>query len=711
MLRTYPENALEKIEFTAVQQLLQAKCQMAETKDLVANIRFHTQIGYLDTALRQTKEYLQAMNSADPFPGAYTISVAKPLQLLRIPNAVLSAADLQQLQRLALSINQIQKWFKKQDGLYAKLGLSMEGLQYEPEINAIIAAAIDANGNIRDAASEALGSIRSSLATTRQQQRRSFEQSSRKHARQGYLADIGEGYLNGRRTLAVLREYKRIVKGILHGESEQGKIVFIEPESTIELNNEVVGLEQAEARELHRILQELSARIAPFHSLLSTYAELSIHFDFVQAKALLAKDMQADMPLLSPHPGVHIIKGYHPLLWLHNQRQGKTTQPISIRMDKHQRLLIISGPNAGGKTVSMKTVGLLQMMLQAGLLIPTDPSSEMGIFKQLFIHIGDTQSIENELSTYSAHLKDMKYFLEHANGKTLFFIDELGSGSDPTLGGAFAEAIVEELAQRRAFGIITTHYLNLKVMAGRVPGIFNGAMAFDEAEMEPLYKLEIGKPGSSYTFAIAHRSRLPQEVIARAQALTDEDHFRLDKMLHRAEQLSVQLQRKDEALEQKLLEQGRLKQKYDALIDKETKSQAQATLRLQNKIKETELAYLRDMERKFKQIIVQWKQAEDKGEVIKAAEKVLFKKRQIAQNAKAERKADKKYTPVGKLPEVGDLVKNDTNHQVGTVTEITGKRANVKIGKMIFNVQLAEWTVVRARSLEKKTAREINKEK
>src|SRR5690606_21425447 len=251
-------------------------------------------------------------------------------------------------------------------------------------------------------------------------------------------------------------------------------------------------------------------------------------YDFIRAKALLARDMNANMPRINAQPGTHLIKAYHPLLLLHNKALGKPTFPLTVSINYENRILVISGPNAGGKTVSMKTVGLLQLMLQAGMLIPADDTSELGIFKQIMIHIGDTQSIENELSTYSAHLKDMKYFLDHANGKTLFFVDELGSGSDPNLGGAFAEAIVEQLAQKKAMGIVTTHYLNLKVMAGKVPGIFNGAMAFDEEQLLPLYQLVIGKPGSSYTFSIAQRSGLPKHVIERAKQITGKGHFKLE---------------------------------------------------------------------------------------------------------------------------------------------------------------------------------------
>jgi DNA mismatch repair protein MutS2 len=295
----------------------------------------------------------------------------------------------------------------------------------------------------------------------------------------------------------------------------------------------------------------------------------------------------------------------------------------------------------------------------------------------------------------------MKYFMDFANGKTLFFIDELGSGSDPNLGGAFAEAIVEELAKRHALGIITTHYLNLKVMAGKVPGIMNGAMAFDEDKLEPLYQLNIGKPGSSYTFAIAQRSGLSPEVIDRARQLTERGHFKLDKMLHQTEQQSQKLAAKEKEVDKILKKNKELKEEFEELMDKERKEQHLDTLRLQNKIKKDELDYLRDMERKFKQIIVDWKKAENKGDVITAAENVLFKKRQVQANAAMAKKADKTYDVLGGVGKVGDLVRNKDNHQVGKVTEVRGKKAIVQIGQMPFNVTLDEWVVVRKKEMPK----------
>lgn len=702
MMLLYPARAVEALEFDKICQLLKEKCRTDGARERVENIRFHTKLEYVERELLQTREYKSTLRTDDRFPNDFTKNISKELKLLSISNASLSGEQLLSFQHLAQNTKDILLWFKKNESLFNNLRAIAENITYEKQIVEIISSVIDDTGTVRDNASRELMNIRSDISSQRSRLRKVFEGILRKLGKQGYLADISESFLNGRRTVAINAEHKRAVKGIHHGESDSNRIVFIEPEETIELNNELFSLERAEAREIKRILSETTAAIAEYQPLLVGYYELAGTYDYIRAKALLAEDVNGDMPRISPHPGVNLVEARHPLLYLHNKKQEKPTIPLNIKLDRHSRMLIISGPNAGGKTVSMKTVGLLQLMAQSGMLIPADTTSEIGIFKQVMIHIGDTQSIEHELSTYSAHLRDMKYFMDFANGKTLVFIDELGSGSDPNLGGAFAEAIVEELARKHTIGIITTHYLNLKVMAGKVPGIVNGAMMFDEDKLEPLYKLHVGKPGSSYTFAIAQRSGLPQAIIDRARKLTERGHFKLDKMLLRTEQQSVQMAKKEKQLDGLIKEQKDLKKEYEELIDKEKLEQHHSTLKLQNEIKKQELDYLRDMERKFKQIIQDWKKADNKQDVIAAAESVLFKKKQIKANATAAKKADKNFYTIKGTPQVGDLVRHKVNHQIGTLSEIKDKRAIVMIGKMPFNVALEEWVKVKKKERKKK---------
>jgi DNA mismatch repair protein MutS2 len=695
MLQVYPAHAADALEFNKIRSLLLDKCRTDEARARVEAMRFMSRIELIEKALKQTAEFRLTLGGGDYFPGEFTRNLSQELRLITVQGAVLTGDSLAALSTLAKTIQAILLWFKGHTGFYPTLEALTEGVTYEKDIVSIIGAVIDDMGQVRDNASRELVQIRASLSSARQTVRRTFEHILRRLSKAGHLADISESFMNGRRVVAVAAEHKRTVRGILHGESDTAKTVFIEPEETIELNNSVFTLEREEGREIHRILQATTEALSPYAPVLQKYYHLVGLFDFIRAKAVLAQDMGADLPALSPHPGLSLVNAFHPLLLLQSKGTSKQVIPLNLHLDRSSRILIISGPNAGGKTVSMKTAGLLQMMTQAGLLIPADPRSEIGIFKQLMIHIGDTQSIEHELSTYSAHLKDMKYFMDFANGKTLFFIDELGSGSDPALGGAFAEAIVEELANKNAIGIITTHYLNLKVMAGKVPGIFNGAMMFDEENLEPLYQLVTGKPGSSYTFAIAQRSGLPPKIIDRARQLTERGHFKLDKILHQTEQQSVRLGGKEKQLDELINENEKLKETYARLIDKERLKQHYETLKLQNKIKKEELDYLRDTERKFKAIVQEWKRTEDKGEVIKAAENVLFRRKQVAGNAAAAKKADKNYDTIGGQPQVGDLVRHRTGHQVGTVTEMRDKKATVRIGKLPFQVGIEEWVVVR----------------
>jgi DNA mismatch repair protein MutS2 len=494
--------------------------------------------------------------------------------------------------------------------------------------------------------------------------------------------------------VAVFAEHKRQVKGILHGESDSRKTAFIEPEETIELNNEVYSLEGEERREILRILKDLTAKLSVYAPLLTTYLQMVGEFDFIKAKAKLAIDVNGELPNVVDKAHIDLKEAYHPLLFLYNKNSNKKTIPVSLKLDDKSRILVISGPNAGGKTVSMKTIGLNQLMLQSGLLVPVHPTSSMGIFKQLFIHIGDTQSIEFELSTYSSHLMHMKHFIEVANGKTMFFIDELGSGSDPNLGGAFAEVIMEELCRRHAMGIVTTHYLNLKVMANHTQGIINGAMAFDEKNLMPMYQLTVGKPGSSYTFAIAERIGLPQHLINRARKLVDDEHFQLDKLLNNTEKTLQIVDKEKKDLQRLLKENERLKKEMEVVLDKERHIQQVEILRQQNKISEDRIAYLKDMERKLRQIVLDWKKSDNKQEVIKHLHDLLFnKKEQIVVN-KLAKKVDNKFKELSLPIEVGCLVKLKKNYQVGEVKEIRGKRAIVQIGVIPMNVELADLVVV-----------------
>jgi DNA mismatch repair protein MutS2 len=694
-MRLYPESAAVQLEFDKVKSLLHAHCKTEYAKEKATSLRIHTKRDYIELELRQTYEYKLLLQQAQYFPNDFISNISKEIKLVAIPGATLSGEQFLLIRKLCDNISNIFRWFDaERRSAYAALTNVIKDSYYEKAIIECIDEILDEQGVVKDNASETLQRIRLNLYKRRNELRRVFDKVLSRLAKAGYSADIDESFSSGRRVVAVFTEHKRQVKGILHGESDTRKTAFIEPEETIELNNEIFSLENDERREVQRILKELTAKLSVYASLLRNYLDITGEFDFICGKAKLAVDVNGQFPNLSDKAHVHLIDAYHPLLYLYNKTNGKKTIPVTITLDDKNRILIISGPNAGGKTVTMKTIGLNQIMLQSGLLVPVHPNSQMGIFKQLFIHIGDTQSIEFELSTYSSHLLHMKYFIESANGKTLFFIDELGSGSDPNLGGAFAEVILEELCRRHSFGIVTTHYLNLKVMASHTPGIINGAMAFDEKHLQPMYKLMVGKPGSSYTFSIAERIGLPQAMINRARKLVDEEHFTLDKLLNNTEQNLQQIDKEKKELQRLMKENERLKKEMEVVMDRERHRQQVEILKQQNKISEDRMIYLKDMERKLKQIVLDWRKSENKNEVIKHLQDLLFKKKEAIVVNKLAKKVESKYKELNQTITIGSLVKLKKNYQVGEVKEIRGKRAIVQIGLLPMNVDMADLIAV-----------------
>jgi len=510
----FPASAPVQLEYDKVKALLAGFCQTEYAKSKAEDLRIHTRIQFIEQELSQANEFKVLLQSGQHFPNEFTQSIQRELKLVAIPGAALSGEQLLLIRKLAENTHQLFRWFDKDRKVtYPWLSQVIAGTQYEKAVIKLIDTVVDETGQVKDSASEELATIRMNLYRKRNELRRVFDKIVGKMNKLGYLADIEESFMNGRRVLAVFAEQKRMVKGILHGESDSRKTSFIEPDETTGLNNEIFSLEHEEGREVYRILRKLTQDLSLYTDLLNAWYLVCGEFDFIKAKARLAIDGHANKPLIRDRSQLKLIDAYHPLLYRYNRSQGKPTIPVTLSLDEKQRILVISGPNAGGKTVTLKTIGLLQLMVQSGLLVPVHPDSEMGIFKQLMIHIGDTQSLEFELSTYSSHLKNMKHFMENANGRTLFFIDELGSGSDPNLGGAFAEVIMEELARKHSFGVVTTHYLNLKVMANKVSGIINGAMQFDEKNLLPLYKLIVGKPSSSYTFYIAEQIGLEKRLM------------------------------------------------------------------------------------------------------------------------------------------------------------------------------------------------------
>ena len=695
-MKLFPESAILQLEFDKIRLMLSEHCTTEFAKTKAEQLRIHTRKEFIEPALQQTHEYKLIIQSHLQFPDESSFHLGRELKLLSIPGAVLNGEQFIRIKKLCVHIKQVFRWFDEERKLaYPSLFLVIKDTWYEKVIVELIDEVLDPFGTVKDDASEELYRIRIALNKKRNELRRLFDKIVKKLNKDGYLADIEESFMNGRRVLAVFAEQKRMIKGILHGESDSRRTSFIEPEETTDLNNQLFSLEHEESREINRILQSLTSRLSIYAALLTEWFEVVGEFDFIRAKAKLAMDYVGNYPTVHDKAIINLINACHPLLYLYNKKSNKHTIPVSISLDDKNRILVISGPNAGGKTVTLKTVGLLQMMLQSGLLVPCSPDSEFGIFKQLMIHIGDTQSLEFELSTYSSHLKNMKYFMENANGKTLFFIDELGSGSDPNLGGAFAEVIMEELARKHSLGIVTTHYLNLKVMANKVPGIMNAAMAFDENNLLPLYKLIVGKPGSSYTFAIAERIGLHPSIINKARQLVDEDHFSLDKLLNRTEQDLQQIDKDKNDLNILLRENEKLKKDMESVLNKEKHEQQIELLKHQNKISEERISYLKELERNLKALVIEWRKTEDKAPVIKMMNALLFKQREKQVAEKQQKKLNEKFEEVGGNIELGAKVKMKNSRQVGVVTELRGKKAIIQVGVIPITVELKDLIVVK----------------
>lgn len=700
-MRLFPESALIQLEFDKILELVAQHCKTEYALEYSKNLRINNHIQYIENALHQTHEFKLILQAGQYFPLDFTLNIHKDIKLLGISGASLSGEQYNLIRRLLDNAADIFRWFDtERREAFPAMAIVIKDSYYEKALRAMIDEVLDEVGQVKDNASEDLQKIRQSLYRKRNEQRRIFDRLIQKMNKQGYLADIEESFINGRRVLAVFAENKRMIKGVLHGESDTRQTAFIEPEETTGLNNEIYSLENEERKEVYRILRQLTAQLQPYSPLMQGYLDIIGTYDFIRAKAKLAIEMEANLPMVVNRAHMELIKAYHPLLFLYNKRAGKETIPLNIKLDDQSRILVISGPNAGGKTVTMKTIGLNQLMLQAGLLVPVQPDSIMGIFKQLFIHIGDTQSLEFELSTYSAHLQHMKYFIDLANGKTLFFIDELGSGSDPSLGGAFAEVIMEELARKHSMGVVTTHYLNLKVMANRVPGVINGAMQFDEEKLSPLYRLVVGKPGSSYTFSIAERIGLPKALIQKARKLVDEDHFSLDKLLNKTEQDLQKLQFKEKDLNHLLKENERLKKEMERVLDKEKHQQQVELLRQQNKIKEDQLVYLKEMERKLKAMVIEWRKTDNKEEVVKLMQALLFKQKEKTTAEKKSARIDRQFIELSEVPLEGDRVKLIKNRQVGILKEIRGKNAIVQVGMIPITTSMKDLVKIMDREEE-----------
>ncbi len=711
----YPPQFEEKIGFTKIRELLTQNCIGDMGRQWVSKLSFSTSFSSIELWLNQTEEMQRILLGDLGIPTQDYFDLRPDLNRIRLAGSYLKTERFFDLKSSLNIISNLLLFFENRQLDYQFLYNLSSGLEINPLIIRQIDAILDEKGNIRDSASEKLFAIRTEIKTALRQSEKSINESLRQAKKAGWTNENVEATMrNGRLVIPLNAAYKRQIRGVVHDESATGQTVYVEPDKVLLINNKIIELEAEERREILRILIAFADFLRPsIDSLVEAYRFLGL-IDFIIAKARLSIQLKAVKPDLREEAEIEWFQARHPLLYLSHKSQGKEVEPLDIHLHSEQRILIISGPNAGGKSVALKTVGLLQYMLQNGLLIPLKSSSITGIFKRFFIDIGDEQSIENDLSTYSSHLLNMHHFLANANDKTLFLIDEFGSGTEPILGGAIAEAILEELNEKKAFGVITTHYANLKLLPTNENGMVNGAMLFDTNKMSPLYRLITGRPGSSFTIEIARKIGFSKSLLKKIDEKADRRQLDFEEQLQQLEVDKKTLEKKqqqislmDEHLAETLEKYQTLyadleKQKKTILVEatKESKEILKQSNRLIEKtIKEIkESAAEKNKTQKLRKEIEQQIEKLDNEANIKEISRHEFAKKQIA-----NQKVKKEKTNTSEL-KAGDLVIVSGQNTAGTIAQIKGKKAKVDFSTTQMFIELD-----RLEKVSKSQERKINK--
>lgn len=524
-------SAIDDLELEKVKQAVAQRCRTSKGSALALRITPYNHYGALQRELSQTDEYLGALKGGGGFPDLEFEAADTDIKLLSLENSTLSETALLRLADISGKVNALIDYLNQYEEYFPAIRQKLRYVYRTDGIVAPVMRCIDPDGAVRDDASPALAEIRKKINAIRGSIDKFFNAEMARYRAEGLLDDIGESVIDHRRVLAVSAAARRKVRGQALGTSRTGSIVFIEPESTVRMSREMTEAQEEEKEEVLRILRSLTDEIRPYGELLTASQKLLTEMDLLQAKAHYAHELNACLPAINKSFEINLREAYHPILFLQNKEQGRPTFPQDIMFSPQQRIIAISGPNAGGKSITLKTIGLVQLMLQCGLLVPVHPSSSTSLFENILTDIGDNQSIENHLSTYSYRLKKMSEFLRVCNDRTLFLIDEFGTGSDPDLGGALAAVFLEEFYNRGAYGVLTTHYTNIKLMVESLPEAVNASMLFDEKTLRPLYKLFIGQAGSSFTFEVALMNGIPRELIKHAKARVEHDKIVLDRTI------------------------------------------------------------------------------------------------------------------------------------------------------------------------------------
>ncbi|MBG6235914.1 DNA mismatch repair protein MutS2 [Pedobacter sp. CAN_A7] len=674
----YPENCLERLGFNEVRALIHKNCLSPMGQQMVSKMQVMNKYDQINKFLRQTKEFKSILENQEPLQINAFFDIKYLADKIKVEGSYLVEEELYQMYTSLQTVFSVIRFFDERKEVYPNLEALFEHLPVEKNILKKIEQVLDPKGKIRPNASPTLLQIIADISKAEQEVRRRMDSIYKQAVGNNWVADGSLTVRDGRICIPILAENKRKLKGFIHDESASGQTVYMEPEEVFTLNNKLRDLEFDKRREIVKILIALTTELRPYTPLLLSYHGFLTKLDFVRAKALFAIEVEADMPVLVKEAKTKLVNARHPLLMLSFKEDKKTVVPLNMQIHETLRVLLVSGPNAGGKSVCMKTVGLLQLMIQSGLLIPVHESSEVGIFDQIFADIGDDQSIESDLSTYSAHLTKMRYFVAHATPKSLVLIDEFGTGTDPQFGGPMAEAVLEVLNNKKVRGVITTHYSNLKLFAGNTPGLENASMLFDNDKMKPLYVLEIGKPGSSYAFEIAQNIGLQPEVLKLAREKTGTNQNRIDSLLVDLEREKKQiydtkifLSTQQNKVKNLVAENEKLRIFLDEnrkTIMKEAKMEAQAIIKNANKLVENTIAEIKEnqadkvatkqLRQKLNEVLVQNQVKEEKKVVVTSP---------IALN-----------TPIA----VGDWVKLNNSDTTGQVLEINRDNLVVALGDL-----------------------------
>ena len=696
---TFDAQSMEDLGFLEVKRLLEALCKtesaQRRARDLAPTAHRPTVI----EALESTDELRRIRVEGYTFPALVFEEIRAEIKLLEVSGSALTEAGFMRVLQCTRLVNDIIGALKGRDRAFPRLCGMLGTVQENTDIVREIEAVFDPKGGVRSNASPELNRIRIDMQTARRQVNRLFDKALRNCAKQGWLADTEEGYLNERRVLAIASTHKRKVRGTALGTSKTGSVTFIEPADCQQVNHELEMLKDDERKEIVRILRALTQRIRKHTPLIKAQQRLLVRLDFLQAKVKLALDIDGVRPHIVKELRIELLKAHHPLLLLAHRSKGLSVEPQNLTLHRQQRMLVISGPNAGGKSITLKMVGLIQAMVQSGLLVPVHPNSAFGLFKEILTDIGDNQSIENQLSTYSYRLKRMKGFLGEAGQNTLLLLDEFGTGSDPELGGALAEVFFEELYDRKGFGVITTHYANIKTRATSMPEAVNGSMLFDGETLTPTYTLDLGQPGSSFTFEVAELNGIDRDLIARSKQKLDPKKVKLDGLiagLQKEKSRHARLTDRHLKAEHAAEEARREYERKVAQLDERKESVQQIG-------QEQNAALVRG--KKLQQFIDRFKSGQSNAGLLDDVRKYLSveatkkaEKAEAAARKKAardnKRKAGRAKAHLDRI-QVGSTVRLREGRQRGEVIELKGKRATVAFGEFRTRVELQDLVWVR----------------